>query len=162
MPRSWVLFDPIYSSSSTCSYFIRFVHPIRLVYFVVGLKLTKLVHFEMWKASSSRFCPKRDRGMTVPIFLALSNTLVLVKGNFICIQFIDREASNRGGLRGSLVVRMVFLPLEESSYATFARSSSDGSRKLGNCLSEALKLVILIDCCMVGNGRMEKYQQPPV
>ncbi|KAG2710159.1 hypothetical protein I3760_04G013100 [Carya illinoinensis] len=92
----------------------------------------------MWKASSSRFCPKRDRGMTVPIFLALSNTL------------------------GSLVVRMVFLPLEESSYATFARSSSDGSRKLGNCLSEALKLVILIDCCMVGNGRMEKYQQPPV
>ncbi|KAG2710161.1 hypothetical protein I3760_04G013100 [Carya illinoinensis] len=54
----------------------------------------------MWKASSSRFCPKRDRGMTVPIFLALSNTL------------------------GSLVVRMVFLPLEESSYATFARSSS--------------------------------------
>ncbi|XP_042975872.1 uncharacterized protein LOC122307212 isoform X3 [Carya illinoinensis] len=142
MPRSWVLFDPIYSSSSTCSYFIRFVHPIRLVYFVVGLKLTKLVHFEMWKASSSRFCPKRDRGMTVPIFLALSNTLVLVKGNFICIQFIDREASNRGGLRGSLVVRMVFLPLEESSYATFARSSSD--------------------CCMVGNGRMEKYQQPPV
>ncbi|KAK7851690.1 protein rft1 like protein [Quercus suber] len=46
---------------------------------------------------------------------------------------------------GSLVVRLVFLPFEESSYATFARSASgqhpDRSRRLGNCLAEALKLL---------------------
>ncbi|CAN1180468.1 Protein RFT1 homolog [Linum perenne] len=32
---------------------------------------------------------------------------------------------------GSLVVRMVFLPFEESSYATFARTVSEQSRKVG-------------------------------
>nr|XP_023908109.1 protein RFT1 homolog isoform X3 [Quercus suber] len=65
---------------------------------------------------------------------------------------------------GSLVVRLVFLPFEESSYATFARSASgqhpDRSRRLGNCLAEALKLVLLIDYCMVRNGVMAKHQQP--
>ncbi|KAL7253784.1 hypothetical protein ACSBR1_008180 [Camellia fascicularis] len=49
---------------------------------------------------------------------------------------------------GSLVVRMVFLPFEESSYVTFARSASaedaQKSWKLGSCLTDALKLVLLI------------------
>ncbi|KAJ0043485.1 hypothetical protein Pint_17189 [Pistacia integerrima] len=58
---------------------------------------------------------------------------------------------------GSLVVRMVFLPFEESSYATFARSASglflsfmlhgqdfQKSKKIGSSLMEALKLVLLI------------------
>uniref|UniRef100_A0A7C9EEG9 Protein RFT1 homolog n=1 Tax=Opuntia streptacantha TaxID=393608 RepID=A0A7C9EEG9_OPUST len=48
---------------------------------------------------------------------------------------------------GSLVVRMVFLPFEESSYAVFARSASeskDRRKDLGRRLTEALKLVLLI------------------
>ncbi|MCL7048768.1 hypothetical protein MKW94_000099, partial [Papaver nudicaule] len=49
---------------------------------------------------------------------------------------------------GSLVVRLVFLPFEESSYATFAMFQSGEnlrkSSKLRYSLTEALKLVILI------------------
>ncbi|KAK9110668.1 hypothetical protein Sjap_018728 [Stephania japonica] len=49
---------------------------------------------------------------------------------------------------GSLVVRLVFLPFEESSYATFARfaSGKDPNKRtrLGSSLMEALKLVLLI------------------
>ncbi|XP_022771740.1 protein RFT1 homolog isoform X2 [Durio zibethinus] len=49
---------------------------------------------------------------------------------------------------GSLVVRLVLLPFEESSYATFARSetgqSPHKSKNLGRCLTEALKFVLLI------------------
>ncbi|KAK6926425.1 RFT1 [Dillenia turbinata] len=48
----------------------------------------------------------------------------------------------------SSAVRLVFLPFEESSYATFARSASGEyprkSTKLGCSLTEALKLVLLI------------------
>ncbi|XP_041004418.1 protein RFT1 homolog isoform X1 [Juglans microcarpa x Juglans regia] len=62
---------------------------------------------------------------------------------------------------GSLVVRMVFLPFEESSYATFAKSASgkypDRSRKLGNGLSDALKLVILIGLVFMAFGPSYSY-----
>ncbi|KAG2714176.1 hypothetical protein I3760_03G013800 [Carya illinoinensis] len=62
---------------------------------------------------------------------------------------------------GSLVVRMVFLPFEESSYATFAKSASgkypDRSRKLGNGLSDALKLVILIGLVFMAFGPSFSY-----
>ncbi|KAJ8752992.1 hypothetical protein K2173_008727 [Erythroxylum novogranatense] len=62
---------------------------------------------------------------------------------------------------GSLVVRMVFLPFEESSYATFARSASgqysDKSRKLGSCLTEALKLVLLIGLVFMAFGPSYSY-----
>ncbi|CAL0308328.1 unnamed protein product [Lupinus luteus] len=55
---------------------------------------------------------------------------------------------------GSLVVRLIFLPFEESSYATFARSASGQypgkSKKLANCLMESLKLVLLIAMCFAG------------
>lgn len=63
---------------------------------------------------------------------------------------------------GSLVVRLVFLPFEESSYATFARSASGGeyaqkSRKLGTCLTDALKLVLLIGLVVVAFGPSFSY-----
>ncbi|KAG6522712.1 hypothetical protein ZIOFF_019863 [Zingiber officinale] len=50
---------------------------------------------------------------------------------------------------GSLVVRMIFLPFEESSFSTFAKMASGESSqrivRLGNSLMEALKLVMLIE-----------------
>ncbi|KAH7557395.1 hypothetical protein JRO89_XS11G0142500 [Xanthoceras sorbifolium] len=62
---------------------------------------------------------------------------------------------------GSLVVRLVFLPFEESSYATFARSASgqhlDKSKKLGSSLAEALKLVLLIGLVFMAFGPSYSY-----
>ncbi|GMN41012.1 hypothetical protein TIFTF001_010236 [Ficus carica] len=62
---------------------------------------------------------------------------------------------------GSLVVRMVFLPFEESSFATFARSASenhpDKKRKLETCLTEALKLVLLIGLIFMAFGPSYSY-----
>lgn len=62
---------------------------------------------------------------------------------------------------GSLVVRLVFLPFEESSYATFARSASgdnkEKSRKLGRCLTDALKLVLLIGMVVISFGPSYSY-----
>uniref|UniRef100_A0A1J3D0X8 Protein RFT1 homolog n=1 Tax=Noccaea caerulescens TaxID=107243 RepID=A0A1J3D0X8_NOCCA len=64
---------------------------------------------------------------------------------------------------GSLVVRMVFLPFEESSYTTFARfasgdlSDQQRRKKLGICLTEALKLVILIGLIFMAFGPSYSY-----
>ncbi|GAA0185064.1 hypothetical protein LIER_32352 [Lithospermum erythrorhizon] len=62
---------------------------------------------------------------------------------------------------GSLVVRLVFLPFEESSYVTFARSASgdDPQRisKLGRCLTDALKLVLLIGLVVMAFGPSYSY-----
>ncbi|GMP24023.1 hypothetical protein CsSME_00001428 [Camellia sinensis var. sinensis] len=62
---------------------------------------------------------------------------------------------------GSLVVRMVFLPFEESSYVTFARSASaedaQKSWKLGSCLRDALKLVLLIGLVVMAFGPSYSY-----
>ncbi|CAN8298613.1 unnamed protein product [Cochlearia groenlandica] len=62
---------------------------------------------------------------------------------------------------GNLVVRMVFLPFEESSYTTFARFASGDdqkkSKKLGICLTEALKLVILIGLVFMAFGPSYSY-----
>ncbi|KNA09795.1 hypothetical protein SOVF_150180 [Spinacia oleracea] len=62
---------------------------------------------------------------------------------------------------GSLVVRMVFLPFEESSYTIFARSASEDSKDrrkdLGRRLTEALKLVLLIGLIFVSFGPSYSY-----
>ncbi|ONH99502.1 hypothetical protein PRUPE_6G033300 [Prunus persica] len=62
---------------------------------------------------------------------------------------------------GSLVVRLVFLPFEESSYATFARSASgkdpNKDRRLGSSLTEALKLVLLIGLVFMAFGPSYAY-----
>ncbi|XP_057456987.1 uncharacterized protein LOC130747946 [Lotus japonicus] len=62
---------------------------------------------------------------------------------------------------GSLVVRLLFLPFEESSYTTFARFASGQypgkSKKLGNCLTESLKLVLLIGLVFIAFGPSYSY-----
>ncbi|CAN6874507.1 unnamed protein product [Brassica oleracea] len=63
---------------------------------------------------------------------------------------------------GNLVVRMVFLPFEESSYTTFARFASGDDnqqkkKKLGTCLTEALKLVMLIGLIFMAFGPSYSY-----
>ncbi|XP_074312475.1 uncharacterized protein LOC141647974 [Silene latifolia] len=59
---------------------------------------------------------------------------------------------------GSLVVRMVFLPFEESSYVTFARSASEESvDRRKQRLTEALKLVLLIGLIVVAFGPSYSY-----
>ncbi|MQM11540.1 hypothetical protein Taro_044442 [Colocasia esculenta] len=62
---------------------------------------------------------------------------------------------------GSLVVRMVFLPFEESAYATFAKFASGQSPqrivRLGNALVEALKLVMLIGLIVIAFGPSYSY-----
>ncbi|XVE78720.1 hypothetical protein DITRI_Ditri14bG0001300 [Diplodiscus trichospermus] len=62
---------------------------------------------------------------------------------------------------GSLVVRLVFLPFEESSYATFARAASGQSphksKNIGRCLTEALKLVLLIGLIFLAFGPSYSY-----
>ncbi|CAH9148926.1 unnamed protein product [Cuscuta epithymum] len=62
---------------------------------------------------------------------------------------------------GSLVVRLIFLPFEESSYATFARfASGDQERKkekLGRSLTDALKLVLLIGLVVIAFGPSYSY-----
>ncbi|GER57061.1 oligosaccharide translocation protein rft1, partial [Striga asiatica] len=62
---------------------------------------------------------------------------------------------------GSLVVRLVFLPFEESSYATFARSASgdykEKKRNLARSLTDALKLVLLIGLVVIAFGPSYSY-----
>lgn len=62
---------------------------------------------------------------------------------------------------GSLVVRLVFLPFEESSYATFARSASgedsQKQKKLGKSLTDALKLILLIGLVVMAFGPSYSY-----
>lgn len=62
---------------------------------------------------------------------------------------------------GSLVVRLIFLPFEESSYVAFARSKSgDHERKeknLSRSLTDALKLVLLIGLVVIAFGPSFSY-----
>ncbi|XP_076957612.1 uncharacterized protein LOC143633146 isoform X1 [Bidens hawaiensis] len=62
---------------------------------------------------------------------------------------------------GSLVVRLVLLPFEESSYATFARSASgedvQKKRKLQTSLRDALKLVMLVGLVFMAFGPSYSY-----
>ncbi|KAG5558345.1 hypothetical protein RHGRI_008316 [Rhododendron griersonianum] len=62
---------------------------------------------------------------------------------------------------GSLVVRLIFLPFEESSYATFAKSATAEdarkSWKLGSSLTDALKLVLLIGLVVMAFGPSYSY-----
>ncbi|CAD6218051.1 unnamed protein product [Miscanthus lutarioriparius] len=61
---------------------------------------------------------------------------------------------------GSLVVRIVFLPFEESSYATFARLAGESPRNISNIedsLLGALKLIMLIGLVIISFGPSYSY-----
>ncbi|KAL3639016.1 hypothetical protein CASFOL_016923 [Castilleja foliolosa] len=62
---------------------------------------------------------------------------------------------------GSLVVRLVFLPFEESSYVTFARSASgnhkEKKKNLARSLTDAMKLVLLIGLVVIAFGPSYSY-----
>ncbi|KAJ1703825.1 hypothetical protein LUZ63_003604 [Rhynchospora breviuscula] len=62
---------------------------------------------------------------------------------------------------GILVVRMVFLPFEESSYATFAKLASEKSQEavsqLKNSLNGALRLILMIGLVVLAFGPSYSY-----
>ncbi|CAJ1942711.1 unnamed protein product [Sphenostylis stenocarpa] len=112
----------------------------------------------LWTPGTIQNAPHGDFMVLLKLKLMVETIATLLRCLTMYLLIIKKIGMEK---LGSLVVRLVFLPFEESSYATFARSTSGQyagkSKILGNGLMESLKLVLLIDLVFMAFGPSYSY-----